>query len=167
TLRCPSSPAPLLLTGKPSVVQTLTDVAPGRPDATFLHTSSILTIALPFASCPVITRRTFSAMPASSNLADAPRPARPPPTRPRAAARMIDLSLKECSWGVAEGQVPGGARGRLRAQLRARRPCRQAAERRCLARHWRTSRCRRRRESARASFPRGEEWTTRTERRIR
>src|SRR5207247_4928068 len=133
TLRCPSSPAPSLLTGKPSVIQTFTDVAPGRPDATFLHTSSILTIALPFASCPVITRRTFSAMPASSDLADAPRPARPPPTRRRAAARMIDLSLKECSWGAAQGQVPGGVGGLLRAQLRAGAPCGRAAERLALA----------------------------------
>src|SRR5262245_13582059 len=59
-LRSPSSEAPSLLAGKPSVVQTLTAVAPGRPDAACFATSSIFTIALPLASCPVITRRTCS-----------------------------------------------------------------------------------------------------------
>src|SRR5258706_8808730 len=98
TLRSPSSAAPSLLTGKPSVVQTLTDVAPRRPDETFLHTSSILTIALPFASWPVITRRTCSAM------------SRPPwcriPTsaHQRAAGRMIDRSLNQCCADVAGGR---------------------------------------------------------------
>src|SRR5262245_1808176 len=62
TLRSPSSAAPSLLAGKPSVVQTLTAVAPGRPDAACFATSSIFTIALPLASCPVITRRTCSAI---------------------------------------------------------------------------------------------------------
>src|SRR5262249_4038387 len=62
TLRSPSSTAPSLLAGKPSVVQMLTAVAPGRPDAACFATSSIFTIALPLASCPVITRRTCSAM---------------------------------------------------------------------------------------------------------
>src|SRR5262245_8531939 len=62
TLRCPSSAAPSLLAGKPSVVQMLTAVAPGRPDPTCFATSSIFTIALPRASWPVITRRTCSAI---------------------------------------------------------------------------------------------------------
>src|SRR5262245_36855142 len=62
TLRNPSSAAPSLLVGKPSVVQTLTAVAPGRPDAACFATSSIFTIALPLASWPVITRRTCSAI---------------------------------------------------------------------------------------------------------
>src|SRR5262245_22762587 len=62
TLRRPSSATPSLLAGKPSVVQMLTAVAPGRPDAACFATSSIFTIALPLASCPVITRRTCSAM---------------------------------------------------------------------------------------------------------
>src|SRR5215470_10875794 len=62
TLRSPASVAPSLLAGKPSVVQMLTAVAPGRPDAACLATSSIFTIALPLASWPVITRRTCSAM---------------------------------------------------------------------------------------------------------
>src|SRR5215831_15230720 len=63
TLRSPSSAEPSLLAGKPSVVQMLTAVAPGLPDAACLQTSSIFTIARPFASWPVITRLTFSAMP--------------------------------------------------------------------------------------------------------
>jgi hypothetical protein len=33
-------------------------VAPGRVEAMFLETSSILTIARPFPSCPVMTLRT-------------------------------------------------------------------------------------------------------------
>src|SRR5262249_1836912 len=62
TLRFPASAAPSLLAGKPSVVQMLTAVAPGRPEAMCFATSSIFTIALPLASCPVITRRTCTAM---------------------------------------------------------------------------------------------------------
>src|SRR5262245_40336327 len=62
TLRWPSSAAPSLLAGNPSVVQMLQASAPGRPLTTFLATSSILTMARPVASCPVITRRTFNAM---------------------------------------------------------------------------------------------------------
>jgi len=45
TLRRPSSAWPSLLTGKPSVVQTLQAVAPGRPVKTLLDTSSIFTMA--------------------------------------------------------------------------------------------------------------------------
>src|SRR5262245_21425925 len=62
TLRVDSSAWPLLFTGNPSVVHTTHEVAPGRPEIVFEHTSSILTIALPFASCPVTTRRTLSAI---------------------------------------------------------------------------------------------------------
>jgi hypothetical protein len=48
----------VVVRGKPSVVQTSQAVAPGRPEKTFFETSSILTIARPCASWPVITRRT-------------------------------------------------------------------------------------------------------------
>src|SRR5262249_51037648 len=50
------------LTGKPSVVQIACASAPGRPSRILLTTSSILAIALPFASWPVITRRTVNAI---------------------------------------------------------------------------------------------------------
>src|SRR5436305_959307 len=60
TCRCPWSASPVLFTGKDSVVQTTQAVAPGRPETRFLETSSILTTARPFASCPVTTRRTWS-----------------------------------------------------------------------------------------------------------
>src|SRR2546426_11246236 len=62
TSRNPASASPSLLAGKPSVVQTLTDVAPARPERACLATSSIFTIARPFLSWPVITRLTLSAM---------------------------------------------------------------------------------------------------------
>ena len=39
-------------------VQTTQAVCPGRPEVTFLETSSIEMIARPFASCPVTTRLT-------------------------------------------------------------------------------------------------------------
>src|SRR5215471_8003131 len=67
TLRVDSSAWPLLFTGNPSVVHTTQDVAPGRPEIVFEHTSSILTIAFPLASWPVITRRTLSAITLSSH----------------------------------------------------------------------------------------------------
>src|SRR6266545_1189309 len=57
TLRSPSSALPVLLTGKDSVVQTTHAVDPGRLETRLLETSSILTAARPFASCPVTTRR--------------------------------------------------------------------------------------------------------------
>jgi hypothetical protein len=40
TFRRPSSAAPSLFAGKPSVVQTSQAVAPGRPEKTFFETSS-------------------------------------------------------------------------------------------------------------------------------
>ena len=61
-LRRPASSSPSLLAGKPSVVHTLMPVAPGRPAKACVATSSILTTALPFVLCPVITRRTWNAM---------------------------------------------------------------------------------------------------------
>lgn len=54
----PSSVWPSLFAGNPSVVHTTQAEAPGRLEATFLETSSILTTARPFASCPVMTLRT-------------------------------------------------------------------------------------------------------------
>src|ERR1700682_4291055 len=58
TLRPEASLSPSLSTGNPSVVQILAACAPGRPCCTFLAISSIDTIAWPFLSWPVTTRRT-------------------------------------------------------------------------------------------------------------
>src|SRR5262245_9193619 len=55
--RAEPSALPSLSTGKPSLVQTTAASAPGRVWATFLTFSSIDTIARPFLSWPVTTRR--------------------------------------------------------------------------------------------------------------
>jgi len=60
--RRPSSAVPVLSTGKPPLVQMTQAWAPGRAERKFYETSSIVTIALPAASCPVTTRLTFNAM---------------------------------------------------------------------------------------------------------
>src|SRR4029077_16991421 len=62
TWRFAASSWPSLLTGNPSVVQIGATSAPGRPTFRSVTTSSILTIALPLASWPVITRRTLCAI---------------------------------------------------------------------------------------------------------
>src|SRR6516225_2604592 len=56
-LRAEPSALPSLSTGKPSLVQITAASAPGRVRATFLMFSSIDTIAWPFLSWPVTTRR--------------------------------------------------------------------------------------------------------------
>src|SRR5262245_17037882 len=55
--RAEASALPLLSTGKPSLVQITAACAPGRVWTTFLEFSSINTIARPFSSWPVTTRR--------------------------------------------------------------------------------------------------------------
>src|SRR5205807_6238713 len=62
TLRVALSASPELSTGNPSVVQMTQASAPGRLEATFLETSSIITLARPLASWPVTTLRTCSAI---------------------------------------------------------------------------------------------------------
>jgi hypothetical protein len=62
TCRVLASSFPSLLTGKPSVVQMLMPVAPGRFEKVRWDTSSIVTIARPAASWPVTTRRTCNAI---------------------------------------------------------------------------------------------------------
>src|SRR5262249_34985149 len=57
TFRADSSASLSLLTGNPSLVQITTACAPGRAETTFLATSSIFTVARPFLSWPVMTRR--------------------------------------------------------------------------------------------------------------
>jgi hypothetical protein len=57
TLRAEVSAPLSLSTGKPSLVQITAAWAPGRVAATFFAVSSIATIARPFLSCPVTTRR--------------------------------------------------------------------------------------------------------------
>src|SRR5215468_668332 len=62
-LRSPSSSSPLLSTGKPWLVHTTQEVAPGRDDTGFFAISSILMIARPDLSCPVTTRRICKLIP--------------------------------------------------------------------------------------------------------
>jgi hypothetical protein len=57
TLRAEVSALPSLSTGKPSLVQITAASAPGRVWAAFLTLSSIDTVARPFLSWPVTTRR--------------------------------------------------------------------------------------------------------------
>src|SRR5262249_33915875 len=61
-LRPDVSAPPSLSTGKPSLVQITAACAPGRVCTTFLDISSIDTIARPFSSWPVTTRRTVRLM---------------------------------------------------------------------------------------------------------
>src|SRR5215469_9360224 len=62
-LRSPASSSPLLSTGKPWLVHTTQEVAPGRDDTGFFAISSILMIARPDLSCPVTTRRICKLIP--------------------------------------------------------------------------------------------------------
>src|SRR6516162_10072828 len=61
-LRSPASFLPVLSTGKPWLVQTTQEVAPGRDETRFFVISSILTTARLDESCPVTTRRNCSAI---------------------------------------------------------------------------------------------------------
>src|SRR5262249_13195382 len=58
----PSSASPVLFTGKDSVVHTTQADAPGRLEMIFLETSPFFTHDRPFASCPVTTRLTLTAI---------------------------------------------------------------------------------------------------------